>query len=118
MVFWTAGIDETFVPAGIKKALGTALDEIKMECIKGVSQCWKFNNGRFITRIEHKELVIVAFTGRNTSNVFSAIYQSAKNGGFQSIRIHTNNPKWVRFIRIKGFVFDEVAIGIYRLEVA
>ncbi len=83
---------------------------IKQEVETGLSTLWHvIGHGFFVTRLEvidqKKELVMVAWQGKNTQPIIKHLKLVCENEGIKSIRFHTqvNEKTASRFVKRWGF---------------
>gem|GEM_PF-4734584 len=112
---------------GIEKHLRGALDDRAMKLVKSEVESGESTlffvagHGYFVTRIEGfsdgtKELVLVAWQGKNTEPLIDHLRSSCKKSGVQTMRFHTAIAENLasRFTKKMGFCRVET---VYKMEV-
>ena len=104
----------------LRDALLDDVSIIREEVNAGVSVLWHVeNHGYFVTRLEQfydqKELVLVAWQGKNTKPLVDYLKKICKKSGIDSMRFHSSLPEKTvsRFVEPFGFLRAET---VYRLE--
>lgn len=88
---------------------GDAVADIAAEVQAGQAEAWRLNSGMayMVTRIEEasqgRELVVIAFEGRNLRHLVPGIISQARAVGCRSIRYHTTRRGLERMLRAFGF---------------
>lgn len=113
-----ANIEKIKLTADVEKVLEPAFcddaDFIKNQIISGAAELFKVNSAFFVTRIEEKELVIVALAGRDLTSAAKIIFEAAKSIGCQSIRFHTKRKGLARLLSDLKPKYVET---VYKIEV-
>lgn len=105
----TAEVEKTLEPAFLADA-----DFIKDQIKSGVAELFKVKRAFFVTRLEEKELVIVALAGENVALASQVIFDAAKRVGCQSIRFHTKRDGLARMLKNYS---PEIVETVYRVKV-
>jgi hypothetical protein len=102
------------------EAIGGDGEIIREQVDSGIAALWKIkNHGYFVTRLEivgeKKELVMVAWQGKNTEPLVKYLIDVCKKECIESIRFHSalSEKLVARFVRRWGFYRAET---VYRLE--
>ena len=113
-----ASIEKISLSAEIEQVLKPAfLDDagvIKHQINQGVAELFRVDNAFFVTRLEDKELVIVALAGQNLDQAAQEIFTAAQKVGCQSIRFHTKRQGLARMLKQFKPTYVET---VYRVEV-
>lgn len=77
------------------------IDYIRQQVQRNRAALWRVNGGEsyFVVRLEGKELVVVAFAGRNCLEISRRIVSTAWEKGCTSIRFHTHSLALIRMMR-------------------
>ncbi len=113
-----ANIKKISLSADVAKVLNPAFVDdaelITSQIKSGAVDLLSVGNAFFVTRLEDKELVIVALAGENLAVAASEIFNAAQKVGCQSIRFHTKRKGLARML--KAFQPNYVET-VYRIEV-
>lgn len=105
-VAWT-----TSTTQGLKNALGEDLPIIRQEVECGLSRLWYFEPGTWmVTRVEGRELVVVALEGGGLKHIMPVLISRAKAQGFKSLRAHTNKPGLEKYLQRWGVSRREIVL--------
>jgi len=99
--------------ASLMAAMGDDSQYIENEVLNGVAILWDcIGCGWLVTRLEDKELVFVAGSGKKAKEVIKLFLMNNKKIGFTSCRIHSARGAMGRYLEPLGFKEVE---RVYRL---